>query len=90
VPQKLLKQYLYCGFIWITICPVWSVVEGWDEVVGFINVFQIYANMFRQVVANHQGVVRASEATQAISVLWMYMDYDLSSVVSCTGMAMTC
>jgi hypothetical protein len=31
---------------------------------------------------HHQGVVVTSEATQAISVLWMYMDYDPSSVVS--------
>jgi hypothetical protein len=26
VPQKLLKQYMCCGCIWITIRPVWSVV----------------------------------------------------------------
>jgi hypothetical protein len=26
LPQKLLQQYLYCGCIWITIRPVWSVV----------------------------------------------------------------
>jgi hypothetical protein len=35
---------------------------------------------------HHQGVIVTSEATQAISVLWMYMDYDSSSVVSCQGM----
>jgi hypothetical protein len=34
----------------------------------------------------HQGVVVTSEATQAISVLWMYMDYDQSRLVSCRGM----
>jgi hypothetical protein len=28
----------------------------------------------------------ASDATQVISVLWMYMDYNLSSVASCRGM----
>jgi hypothetical protein len=28
VPQTLHKQYLCCGCIWITICPVWPVVEG--------------------------------------------------------------
>jgi hypothetical protein len=35
---------------------------------------------------NHQGVVVTSEATQAISVLWMDIDYDPSIVVSCRGM----
>jgi hypothetical protein len=35
---------------------------------------------------HHQEVVVSSEATQAISVLCMYMDYDSSSVVSCRGM----
>jgi hypothetical protein len=34
---------------------------------------------------HHQGVRSALEATQARSVLWMYMDYDSSSVVSCRG-----
>jgi hypothetical protein len=31
LPQKLLNQYLCCGCIWITICPVWAVVEGCDQ-----------------------------------------------------------
>jgi hypothetical protein len=31
LPQKLLKQYLYCGCIWITVCPVRSVVEGCNQ-----------------------------------------------------------
>jgi hypothetical protein len=35
---------------------------------------------------HHLGVVVTSEATKAISVLWMYMDYDSSIVVSCRGM----
>jgi hypothetical protein len=34
---------------------------------------------------NHGGVV-TSEATQAISVLWMYMDYNSSGVASCGRM----
>jgi hypothetical protein len=34
----------------------------------------------------HQGVVVTSEATQAISVMWMCMDYDPSRVVSFRGM----
>jgi hypothetical protein len=34
---------------------------------GFINVFQVYPNMFRQVFA--------LEATQAAYVLWAYTDY---------------
>jgi hypothetical protein len=37
--------------------------------------------MFRQIIA--------LEATQARSVLWMYMDYDSSSVVSCRGLQLT-
>jgi hypothetical protein len=35
-----------------------------------------------------QGVVGALEATQAVSVLWEYTDYDPSSVASC-GMSTT-
>jgi hypothetical protein len=35
---------------------------------------------------HHQGGRSALEATQARSVLWMYMDYDSSSVVSCREM----
>jgi hypothetical protein len=35
---------------------------------------------------NHQGVVVTSEATQAKSVLRMYMDYDPSGVASCRVM----
>jgi hypothetical protein len=34
---------------------------------------------------HHQVVIVTSEATQEISVLWMYMDYDPISVVSCRG-----
>jgi hypothetical protein len=32
-----------------------------------------------------QAVVGPLEATQAVSVLWAYMDYDPSSVASCCG-----
>jgi hypothetical protein len=32
--------------------------------------------MFRQVVAIFRGFVGALEATQAVSVLWAYADYD--------------
>jgi hypothetical protein len=42
--------------------------------------------MFQHVIAIFKGVIVTLEATQAISVLWMYMDYDSSSVVSCRGM----
>jgi hypothetical protein len=35
---------------------------------------------------HHQGGRSALEATQARFVLWMYVDYDSSSVVSCRGM----
>jgi hypothetical protein len=31
VPQKLLKKYLCCGCMWITICPEWPVVAGCDR-----------------------------------------------------------
>jgi hypothetical protein len=34
-----------------------------------------------------QGVVGALEATQGISVLWAYTDYDRSSVANCRGMS---
>jgi hypothetical protein len=34
---------------------------------------------------HHQGVVVISETTQATSVLWMYMNYEPPSVVSCRG-----
>jgi hypothetical protein len=36
VPQKLLKQYLCCGCIWIMICPGWPVVRGCDQAVCLI------------------------------------------------------
>jgi hypothetical protein len=55
------------------------------ELVGFINVFQIFRSMFRQVVAIFRGVVGALEATQVIAILWAYTDYDPSSVASCRG-----
>jgi hypothetical protein len=48
--------------------------------VDCINVFQVCPNMFRQMVAI---VVGALEATQALSVLWVYADYDPSRVASC-------
>jgi hypothetical protein len=53
------------------------------ELVGFINVFEIYPNMFWQVVAIFRGVIGVLEATKVISILWAYMDYDPSSVASC-------
>jgi hypothetical protein len=31
LPQKLHKQYLCCGCMWVTVRPVWSVVEGCDQ-----------------------------------------------------------
>jgi hypothetical protein len=31
LPQRILRQYLYCGCIWITIRPVWSVVVGCNQ-----------------------------------------------------------
>jgi hypothetical protein len=31
LPQNLFRQYLCCGCIWITICPVWPVFEGCDQ-----------------------------------------------------------
>jgi hypothetical protein len=46
------------------------------EVVDFIDAFQILP---RHVSANAcllQGVVGALQATQAMSVLWAYTDYD--------------
>jgi hypothetical protein len=42
--------------------------------------------MFRQIIAIIRGGQSALEATQARSVLWMCMDYDSSSVVSCREM----
>jgi hypothetical protein len=36
VPQKLLKQYLWCECIWITRCPVWPTVEGGDQACRFV------------------------------------------------------
>jgi hypothetical protein len=57
-----------------------------EEVVGFIDAFYIYPNNISASQCHHQGFVVTSEATQAISVLWMYMDCDPSSVVGCWGM----
>jgi hypothetical protein len=42
----------------------------------FIDIFQVYPNMFRQMVATSGAL----EAAQVISVLWVYTDYDPSSV----------
>jgi hypothetical protein len=44
--------------------------------------------MFQQVIAIIRGVVFTSEATQSVTVLWMYlcMDYNLSNVASCRRM----
>jgi hypothetical protein len=55
--------------------------------VDFINIFQVYRNMFWQMVAIFRGVVGALEATQVVSVLWAYTDYDPSIVASCRGTA---
>jgi hypothetical protein len=55
------------------------------ELVDFISAFQIVP---RHVSANRchlQGVVGALEATQVMSVLWAYMDYDSSCVASCSS-----
>jgi hypothetical protein len=41
-----------------------------QELVGFINVFEIYPNMFRQVVAIFRGVVGGLEDNQVISVFF--------------------
>jgi hypothetical protein len=50
------------------------------------NVFQIYPNMFPANGCHLQGAVSTLAATQAMSVLWAYMDYDSSSVPSCRGL----
>jgi hypothetical protein len=42
--------------------------------------------MFRQITAIIRESRNALEATQARSVLWMCMDYDSFSVVSCREM----
>jgi hypothetical protein len=52
---------------------------------GFYNVFQILPRHVSASGCHLQGVVGALEATQAMSVLWAYTDYDPSSVASCRG-----
>jgi hypothetical protein len=53
------------------------------ELVGFMNVFQILPRHVSARSCHHQGVVGALEATQAMSELWTYTDYDPPSVVCC-------
>jgi hypothetical protein len=52
-------------------------------VVGFIDAFLDFPQHVSASNCHHQVGRSALEATQARSVLWMCMDYDLSSVVSC-------
>jgi hypothetical protein len=52
----------------------------------FIDAFQILPKHDSASHCHHQGVTVTSEATQAISVLWMYVDYSLISMASCRGM----
>jgi hypothetical protein len=55
-------------------------------VVGFIDAFLDFPQHVSANNCHHQGGRSAFEAAQAKSVLWMCMDYDSSSVVSCRGM----
>jgi hypothetical protein len=55
-----------------------------EILLGFIDAF--LPNIFRQIIAIIRESLNALEATQARSVLWMCMDYDSSSVVSCREM----
>jgi hypothetical protein len=57
-----------------------------EEVVGFIDAFKILPQHVSFSQCHHQGAVFTSEAAQAISVLWMNMDYNLSGVAGCRGM----
>jgi hypothetical protein len=57
-----------------------------EIVVVFIDAFLDFPQHVSANNCHHQGGRSALEATQARSVLWMYMDYDSSSVVSCWGM----
>jgi hypothetical protein len=41
---------------------------------------QVLSQHVSAIHCHYQGVVFTSEATQTISVLWMYMDYHLFSV----------
>jgi hypothetical protein len=50
---------------------------------------KFYPDMFRQVVAIFRGVVSALQATRAMSVLWGYTGYDLSSGASCRAQLAT-
>jgi predicted protein tyrosine phosphatase len=54
-------------------------------VVGFIDPFQILPQHVSAIHCHHQVVVFTAEATQAISVLWMCVDYSPSSVATCRG-----
>jgi hypothetical protein len=56
------------------------------ELVGFINVYQLYPKQVSTSGGHHLGVVGALETTQIKSVLWAYTDYDWCSVASCRGM----
>jgi hypothetical protein len=46
LPQKLLKQYLCCGCIWITTSPVWPSVGGCDRecIVGSVLAVSAHAD----------------------------------------------
>jgi hypothetical protein len=57
-----------------------------EIVVGFIDAFLDFPQHVSENNCHHQGCRSALEATQARSVLWMYMDYDSSSVISFRGM----
>jgi hypothetical protein len=53
-----------------------------EAVVWFIDAFQISPQHVSASHCHHQWVVFTSEATQPISVLWMYVDHSLSSVAN--------
>jgi hypothetical protein len=59
------------------------------KLVDFINAFQILPRHVSASSCHLQGVVDALQATRAMSVLWMYMDYDPSSVATCRGQLAT-
>jgi hypothetical protein len=60
-----------------------SLYKFFKQPVDFINVFQVLPQHVSANGCHLQGVVGALKATQAVSVLWAYTDYDPSSVASC-------
>jgi hypothetical protein len=65
----------------------WKITNKCVEIVlGFIDAFLDFPQHVSASSCHHQGGRSALEATKARSVMWMYVDYDSSSVVSCRGM----